>query len=345
MNTATVIKFALGLVLFAVVGFFLSKYSVLALTIAGGFAFYFIIDQLLDALERMGVNQGTGYFVLFLLLAISIVGGILYVSLPLFEQVQGLAERLPELSSGEEITRLKTDYPFLEGGIERFKGSMADFLNTLLSASGAILTALITIPIITVTLLASRNEMQQTFASLVPNNYFEVTMTIAHDITAHIRDFIWARALETLGMIVIYAVGFWIIGMPSWLLLSIIGGLLNIIPYIGPLLTIVPIVLFSLLAPGSGLLASGIIVLIVGQLIDNAVLQTWLVAKYVDMHPLLAVIVTLVGGELLGMLGLIAAIPLFVISKHLIVGFYQALQAIERRQNYLEQESHSPRHD
>lgn len=344
MNTPTIIKFALGLGLFALLLLFLAKYSVLALTIAGGFAFYFIIDQMLDALERMGLNQGAGYLVLFLILAIAIVGGILHVSLPLFEQVQGLAERLPELSDGREISQLKQDYPFLEGGIERIKSSMADFLNTLLSASGAILTALITIPIITVTLLASRNELQQTFAALVPNNYFEVTMTIAHDITAHIRDFIWARALETLGMIVIYGIGFWFIDMPSWLLLSIIGGLLNIIPYIGPLLTVVPVILFSLLAPDGGLILSGIIVLVIGQLVDNAVLQTWLVAKYVDMHPLLAVLVTLVGGELLGMLGLVAAIPIFVISKHIIIGFYQALKAIERRQSYLEQELTTEKH-
>jgi predicted PurR-regulated permease PerM len=126
-----------------------------------------------------------------------------------------------------------------------------------------------------------------------------------------------------------------LIGLPFPLLLGIISGLLNIIPYLGPLLTLVPVGLAAFLGGGTNLAIWAMGVVLIVQLIDNAVLQTWLVSQFVDVHPVMAFIVTLVFGELLGPVGMVIGIPAYVISKILIGGLWDYVKALQRHEQIL----------
>ena len=347
MNWSFYVRFFGGILVLMMVAGFLYQFSIVTLTITGGFVLYFLVEQLIDTFKRYGLSEKQTYLVLALGTAALFVAFILYVSIPLFEQVKTFSTQLPETVDklSAQLADLKGTFPFIDQISAGVKKQLVEAAKGALSLSGALVTALITIPIITITLLATRKEISLTLKNLIPNDYFEVTMTIVNDIVEHVQDYVGAKSLETIAMMIIQAVGFELIGLPHGLLLGIVAGLLNIIPYLGPLLSVVPVGLVALVSGDPRLLGLAIAVIVIAQLIDNTILQTVLLAKYVDVHPLIVVIVTLVGGELLGAIGLIAAIPLYVISKILILGWYDCASALERRSFLLEQEESEKHHD
>ena len=324
---------ALGIFLVIVVLVLALRFWVVALNVMLGIILYLLVERALSFLDRWDIKGGVAFGILGLCSAVVVLLFILYVSFPLYDQLQSFTTQVPVLvqQSQEYISQAQTDIPFIQQASETLKESVTSRLLALFSISGAILTTLVTAPIIAGALLASRKTLKQKIYDRIPNEYFEVTVTIIQAILEHIQDYLWAKTAETLAMMVIYAIAFELIGLPQPLFLALLGGLLNIIPYLGPAITIVPVGAFAFFAGGWKLLLVSMVVLVIARVIDDTILQTGIVARIVNVHPAVVVVVTLVGGEVLGVTGLIIAIPAYVVSKIVLVGMYHYLRAIHRR--------------
>jgi len=332
--------FGLGIVVLAVFALLIFKFWLVTANIAGGFLLYFMIDKFMEFLERKGIKGFAAYSILVLMFATATIGFILFVSIPLVEQTEALIVQLPELAGTlhQRAIEFSETFPFLLEAEESVKQKFLTTADDVFSISGNVVTSIITIVIIAFILLASRQTLHQEFTEKIPNDYFEVSVGITHRILDHVKNFTVAKIVENAIMTVIYFIGFWAIGMPSPLLLAFVGGLLNIIPYIGPLITVIPIGIAAMISGGYSLLGFSMLIIIIAQLIDNAVLQTWLVSKFVDIHPLMVVIITLLAGELAGVVGMIIAVPVYVITKIVITGLYDYLKSVQRHERILRQE-------
>jgi predicted PurR-regulated permease PerM len=107
-----------------------------------------------------------------------------------------------------------------------------------------------------------------------------------------------------------------IIGVYYALPLGLLAGLANVIPYLGPLIGIVCSSIVAL-ATGGGLamVAKVIAMFLIIQLIDNVLIQPTMVAKSVELHPLVVLFVIMVGSQLMGIVGMLIAVPLTGIAK------------------------------
>ena len=105
------------------------------------------------------------------------------------------------------------------------------------------------------------------------------------------------------------------------LLIGIIAGLANLIPYIGPFIGAIPaiIVVFlgSRFGPGWSLLAVITLTLVI-QIIDNAVITPLIIGKSVELGPVTTIVVVLLGEQLLGLMGLLMAVPIAAMCKLII---------------------------
>jgi predicted PurR-regulated permease PerM len=112
--------------------------------------------------------------------------------------------------------------------------------------------------------------------------------------------------------------GLAVLGVPSALLLGVIAGLCNVIPYIGVAISIVPalIVALTMDSPLGGLLRVGVVFLVV-QFIDGSVTGPKIVGGSVGLHPVVIMLALAFGGAVLGFAGLLLAIPLAVLIKML----------------------------
>lgn len=98
------------------------------------------------------------------------------------------------------------------------------------------------------------------------------------------------------------------------LLLSILNGLFNIIPYFGPVLGGIPIVIVAFLkSTKEGVIIT--ILLIIIQQIEGDIISPKIIGDYVDIHPLVVIILLIVGGRIWGFMGMIIAVPIGVIIK------------------------------
>lgn len=332
--TSFITKFVFALILFLIGTGLFFYFLEISLSIVIGFLLFLVTDEVLNWFERKGIKEKHAIALVLVLLSIIVTAVILYVSAPFYAQLTSFAEQVPKLSStvNQRLAQLQESYPYIQQGVDTLQKRLASDIGGAVKIAGSVIAALLTIPLVAIILLASRSTLRQTVYDLIPNDYFEITVTVLNDIIEKLKGYVVAKTAETGVMIVLHAIGFAIIGLPSALFLGILAGLLNLIPYIGMLVTFVPLALVTLVEGNGMLFVYSLIVVVIAQVIDNTVLQTYLIGKFVDIHPLIVLIVTLIGGEVLGALGLILAVPMYVVAEIVFVGIYQYLRALQRRE-------------
>lgn len=98
------------------------------------------------------------------------------------------------------------------------------------------------------------------------------------------------------------------------LILSLINGIFNIIPYFGPIFGVIPIILIALLeSPKTALYTA--VWLFALQQIEGSVLSPKIIGESISMHPLTVILLLMIGGEVGGILGMILAVPVGVVIK------------------------------
>ena len=191
------------------------------------------------------------------------------------------------------------------------------------SAKGAfsVFTTGIIILFLTFFLLNSGRQMKKAFIQIVPNRFFEVALVLIQGLDRQLGDYLRSRLIQTIILSIIAAIGYWILGLRFAILIGIIAGLANLIPYIGPFIGAIPaiIVVFlgSRFGPGWSLLAVIILTLVI-QIIDNAIITPLVIGKSVELGPVTTIVVVLLGEQLLGLIGLLMAVPIAAMCKLII---------------------------
>ena len=127
---------------------------------------------------------------------------------------------------------------------------------------------------------------------------------------------------------VLTSIGLLILGVPMWLALAIIAGLLNFIPNFGPIIAMIPAVLVALMqGPGTAAIVAGIYILV--QVTESNFITPMIQQKLVNIPPALIIIAQLLMAPLTGGWGLVLATPLMVILIVLVKELYVNNQQTE----------------
>lgn len=249
----------------------------------------------------------------------------------------GLA-RLHEFASLTE-SHLRAVAPFV-GPLDldaRMSAKGGDFgavaLRTLPTVLVQAVLGLVMLPLFAFFILRDGRMGKRTLLEAVPNRHFEMTLNILwrinEQVGAYLRGVLLEAGLVGLTAFLMLAAGAWATGLSDVLplsgilLIAAVVGMTNLIPYFGPVaggLTGLIYVLFTF--PDSTLLATGAAVVLtavaVAQLADNAVIGPLVIGRAVDVHPVAVVLLLLVFGRMFGLLGLVVAVPVWVVARVLI---------------------------
>ena len=178
------------------------------------------------------------------------------------------------------------------------------------------LTFAVIVPFVAFFFLKEGRRLMRCLIALVPNTYFELCLNLIYQANKQIGNYIRGQLLAVLVVSVLSISGLSIIGVYYALPLGLLAGLANVIPYLGPLIGIVCSSIVAL-ATGGGLamVAKVIVMFLIVQLIDNVLIQPTMVAKSVELHPLVVLFVVMVGSQLMGIVGMLIAVPLTGIAK------------------------------
>ena len=131
-----------------------------------------------------------------------------------------------------------------------------------------------------------------------------------------VQSYMQGLMIETVIVSVMNSVVLLIIGVPSAIVIGLIGGLLNLLPYIGGIIAIaLPVLMVTIVKEGFSTQLIVIIAYTVIQFIDNHIVVPLFVSKKVQINALMSVVVILLGGALWGVSGMFLSIPLIGVLK------------------------------
>ncbi|OYQ47403.1 AI-2E family transporter [Flavobacterium aurantiibacter] len=205
-----------------------------------------------------------------------------------------------------------------------------NLLNNLLGALGNIGMAIGSTLFITFFFLKDKQQIAFNIQRLIPKDQRERTANSIESINEMLSSYFVALLLQLGIVFVLYFIVLVIFGVPNALVIAFICAILNIIPYIGPLIASVLAALLTMMSHlgqdfQSEILPTTIYILIgfwIVQLIDNNVSQPLIFSKSTNSHPLEIFLVILIAGFLGGVLLMIAAVPLYTMLKIIAKEFF-----------------------
>jgi predicted PurR-regulated permease PerM len=293
-----------------------------------------------DALERrFRVPRGLGLASAVAATVVAVAGvGALLVP-PVIDQTQALVSSLPETLARIQsvLARWASEYPLLR------RTELADpssgFVAGVISDAAAFLRASI-LPyaraggklfiegasvVVMALYLAARPELYRGgVLSLVPPRHRAVGARILADAGAALRAWVVGQLLAMLVLGVLTAVGLWALHVPYWLAFGIFTGLVAVVPFFG---TLVSTLLPALFVVGSGDWLKVLAVIVLGvavHLVEANVVVPRIMERRVALPPVLTIASVLVMGTLLGVVGLVVAVPalavVLVLVRHVLQG-------------------------
>ena len=170
------------------------------------------------------------------------------------------------------------------------------------------------VPVITYYFLADDEFIWNKCSLLIPIKKRELVKKIIKDINKLLESYIVGQLLLSLivGIITFIALILIRVKFPLWL--SILNGVFNIIPYFGPIFGAVPVVFIALLESPTKALWAALAILIIQQ-VEGNILSPKITGNSTNMHPLVIIILLLIGESFCGFVGMILAVPIGVIIK------------------------------
>lgn len=204
-----------------------------------------------------------------------------------------------------------------------------NFLNSFLSFIGSFGAGVFSVLFITFFFMKDGSKMLKSILSLVAQRHIRKTRVSIFKINSLLSRYFAGLVLQLTVLFVIYTIVLLIFGVENAFIIAFLCALLNIIPYIGP---IIGFVLMALLTMSSNIhndfmtvtLPTTIYVLIgflIGQFIDNVFSQPLIFSNSVKSSPLEIFLVTLISGTLLGIVGMVIAVPAYTVLKVILKEF------------------------
>lgn len=173
-------------------------------------------------------------------------------------------------------------------------------------------------------ILSDYETLARGWVRLIPEKYRERVVGLARDVEESMSNYFRGQSLIALCVGILFSIGFLIIDFPMAIGFGLFVGLLNIVPYL-QITSIVPMVFLALVkAANTGenfwwiLIASGIVMLVV-QIIQETILIPRIMNKAIGLHPAVILLSLSIWGSLLGLVGMIIALP----ATSLILSYYR----------------------
>jgi predicted PurR-regulated permease PerM len=187
---------------------------------------------------------------------------------------------------------------------------------------------LVVTPVVAFYLLRDWRQLLVFLEGLIPPTRRPALVAFIEEYDISLGKFFRGQLMEATLVAALTSLGLAVLGVPTALLLGIIAGVFNLIPYIGIAISIIPalVVALTMTSPIDGLLRVGGVFLVV-QFIDGSVTGPRIVGGSVGLHPVVTMLALAFGGAMLGFAGLLLAVPLAVLVKMLAVRVLEQYRA------------------
>lgn len=214
---------------------------------------------------------------------------------------------------------------------------VSDVFGGLVGAFGNIFMALFSVLFITFFFLKDRNLLTNFIFGVTPDRHLEKVKNIIRSARTTLSRYFIGIIIQVSTITTVVTIGLMIVGIENALVIGFFAGLINVIPYIGPLIgasfgiviglsSNLGLDFYTELVPMAGWIA---LVFLIVQLTDNFLLQPLIFSNSVNIHPLEVFLLILIGSSLAGIPGMILAVPSYAFMRIVAVEFLSQFKIVQ----------------
>lgn len=278
------------------------------------------IEPAVNWLQNKKIARWVGILLIYFVLLALVAVAVYFLIPPLERQVADFVKNSPEYFSKLEAPLKKLDVFFERQNISfdsqqvmtSLGEEFAGYSDNIFSKTVGIFTGFISIVVVltlTFYMAVEEDGMKKFIVLIVPEKHKEYAASLVARIKSKISSWMHGQLFLMFTIFVLDFIGLSLVGVPYALFLAIFAGIMELIPYVGPVISAVPgIFLGFLISPFTGFMA--FLVYLVIQQFEGHVIIPQVMKKAVGLNPIVIILSLLIGAKLAGVLGAIIAIPI-----------------------------------
>ena len=300
--------------------------------ILSGLLFY-LLNPLVDLMEKYKINRVLAISIIFVIIAVLLIIGLAVAIPNLQRQVVIFAQNVPSyLEDADKVIddlvtkRLPDDFrPQLEQVLAQFStqatawasnisSKAVNWVSALISGTSQVIVALIIMPFMLFYLLRDGKGLRDYITQFLPNKLREPVGKVLSDVNQQLANYVRGQITVAVIVAIMFIIFFKIIGLRYAVALGVTAGILNLVPYLGSFLAMIPALVLGLIA-GPVMLLKVIIVFIVEQTIEGRFVSPLILGSQLNIHPITILFVLLTSGSMFGIWGVLLGIPIYASAK------------------------------
>ncbi len=303
----------------------------------------YLINPLIKKLESKGIPRVAGILAVYIAFAAIVVTVIIFIIPEFVNNTRELMNTLPDIISryqdifNDFMSFIKTSnwppdiknaiYDEIQNGAEAVQNFTTDALRRslmIMLKTATMLLDLILAMTIAYYFMKDGEFFKTAALSLTPRRWRNGIIGTGREINLILSSFIQGQIMVAFIIGIMEIIGLYIIDIKYPLVLGMIGGVANIIPYFGPFIGAVPAIAVALIdSPLKALWA--VVVFTLVQQIDNSFISPKIIEGKLGLHPVTTILAVLAGGELFGIIGMLVSVPIAAVIKIIIKRAVEAI--------------------
>lgn len=315
---------------------FIIVFNTIAAPIIVSIILYYLLNPLVNLMERYNIGRAWGVIILFLLivgvisLAINLLIPVISTQIKSFghnfpqyvDKVNGLIDRITKYSLiSNSYSQIQDQLDALS---KKIPSMISDYFNGFGTKVKNVAEALVNVGVVIATtpfvlffMLKDGHRFKEFSTNLMAPKFRKDFHDLLDKMSEQVGSYIQGQIIVSFCIGILLFIGYSIIGLDYSLILACIAAVTSVVPYIGPTIAISPAIIIALITSPIMLLKL-IIVWTAVQFIEGHFISPNIMGKTLKIHPLTIIFILLSAGNLLGVVGVILGIPAYAILKVLV---------------------------
>lgn len=311
----------------------------------------YLLDPVIDRLEAIGLSRSLAIVLMTVVGLLGVLGLVLLMKRPLQTQINQMVELAPRLAREMytflvELAR-SWSLPFEQERLESYVGRLqtwaeANFTSVIervwrvvqqmftgLTAFVVSMVHITLVPVLTFYLLRDYDILHQRLYAALPPLWRPTIADWLGELEHVLGGFLRGQFTIALILAGLYALGLSLLGVPMGMLLGIISGLANMVPYMSLIVGLIPALLLCALreTPELWHILGVLLVYSGGQCLEGMYLSPRIIGQETGLHPVVVMVAIMIGGTLFGLTGLVLAVPVAALLKVVLSRWHRAWKA------------------
>lgn len=324
----------------------LSFLAVIMLPVVISALLYYLLKPIVDLLEKAGVSRIAAITLVFIILSGLLIWGVAVAVPSLVDQILTFADNLPSyLKEGEKQVNLllknnqfNAIRPQLENMVNNFSSKAADYAETfsksavnwvgnVASVVTRVAVAIMISPFILFYLLRDSGKFKERFIEYLPTKIRQPSLRVLSNMNAQLSSYVQGQVTVAIVVAILFSIMFSVIQLRYATTLAIIAGILNMVPYLGSFLAMIPAFILAMVA-GPIMVVKVAVVFMIEQTIEGRFVTPLVIGSKLNIHPITILFVLLTAGSMFGVWGVFLAIPIYASVKVILSEIFTWYKAV-----------------